>query len=121
MTQVILGTTNWAYSFGSIFRNIEQKRFKDIEIPLRYSNLSSEQCGATRFLADGKSIVIKNAEKGSVVVVWDIDEYVEEAQKQLGDENNCWKVNCKEKLLFFKEVKKRDAFGLNFKIFYLPI
>ena len=40
-----------------------------------------------RFLADYRSIVIKKADKGSSVVVWDHYDYVAEAEKQLKDEN----------------------------------
>ena len=32
-----------------------------------------------------KNIVIKSADKGSAVVVWDRDDYIKEAEKQLGD------------------------------------
>ena len=64
---------------------VEQDLFKMIETPTRYSNLSSDEWKAKRSLADDRSIVIKKAEKGSEVVVW--DDYIKEAQKQLKDEN----------------------------------
>ena len=63
--------------------SVEQELFKDTEIPLKYSILSSEEWGAIRSLADNGIIVIKQADKGSAVVVWDRDDYVKEAQ------NNC--------------------------------
>ena len=75
----------------------EQELLKDAEIPLRYSNLSSEEWEAIRSFADDRSIVIKKADKGSAVVVWDRDDYVKEAQKQLGDGNAYRKVNYREK------------------------
>ena len=90
--------------------SVEQELFKVIEIPLRYSNLSSEELGAIRSLVDNRSIVIKKADKGSTVVVWERDYYVKEAQKQLRD--------GKEKLLsglvdksksFFKELKTKGC------------
>ena len=56
----------------------EQELFRDIEIPLRYSNLSSEEWGAIRSLAHDRSIVLKKADKVSVAVVWDRDDYVKE-------------------------------------------
>ena len=37
------------------------------------------------YLKNDKSIVIKSANKGSAVVVWDRDDYIKEAQKQLGN------------------------------------
>ena len=61
--------------------SVEQELFKDTEIPLKYSNLSSEEWGAIRSLADNGIIVIKKGDKGSAVVVWDRDEYVKDAQK----------------------------------------
>ena len=75
--------------------SVEQELFKDIEIPLRYSNLSSEEWGAIRSLADDRSIVIKKADKDSAVAVWDRDYNVKEVQKQLVDGNLCRKVNYK--------------------------
>ena len=70
-----------------------------MEIPSSYPNLSSEEWGAIRSLADDRRIVKKEADKGSAVVVWDRDDYVKEAQKQLGDGDICRNVNYKEKLL----------------------
>ena len=67
------------------FREVFNKNlFKELEIPLRYSNLSSEEWGAIRSLADDRNIVIKKAEKGLAIVVWDREGYVQEALKQLG-------------------------------------
>ena len=34
-----------------------------------------------------KNIVIKSADKGSAVVVWDREDYIKEAEKQLGDKD----------------------------------
>ena len=61
--------------------SVEQELFKDIEIPLRYSNLGSEEWRAMRSLADDRSIVIKKGDKCSTVVVWNRDDYVKKAQK----------------------------------------
>ena len=38
-------------------------------------------------LANDSSIVIKKADKGSCVVVWDREDYIAEAEKQLRDRN----------------------------------
>ena len=38
-------------------------------------------------LKDEKSIIIKGAEKGAVVIVWDHEDYIKEASKQLEDIN----------------------------------
>ena len=78
---------------------VEQDLFKTIETPIRYSNLSSDEWKAIRSLADDRSIVIKKANKGSAVVVWDRVDYIKEAQKQLKDENVYKKVNFEDQNL----------------------
>ena len=50
-------------------------------------------------MADDKQIVIKNADKGSCVVIWDRDDYLAEAERQLKDENVYRNVNFNEKLI----------------------
>ena len=44
------------------------------------------------YLKNYKRIVIKSANKGSAVVVWDRDDYIKEAQKQLGNEKSMKKL-----------------------------
>ena len=36
-------------------------------------------------MKNDKNIVIKGADKGSAIVVWDREDYIKEAEKQLGD------------------------------------
>ena len=61
--------------------SLEEKLMK-IEIPKdKCNNLTSKERQA---LYD-KNIVIKGAGKGSAVVVWDREDYIKEAEKQLGD------------------------------------
>eukprot|EP00795_Rhopilema_esculentum_P013862 gene13862-biopygen3792 len=50
-----------------------------------HSNLSSSELTALNNLKCDRNIVIKEADKGSVVVVWDRGDYLEEANRQLGD------------------------------------
>ena len=52
---------------------------------LSYSNLIKEEGLALNSLRDDTSIIIKKADKGSGVVVWDRKDYLKEAEKQLGD------------------------------------
>ena len=58
-----------------------------IETPLGYSNLSKEEWEAVRTLADDRNIVIKKADKGSCVVLWDRNHYITEAESQLKKTN----------------------------------
>ena len=67
-----------------------------ISIP---SNMSKEEWEALRRLADDRSIVIKQADKGSCVVVWCRDDYIKEANKQLEDKTVYKDINIKETIL----------------------
>ena len=51
-----------------------------------YSNLSKEEWETVRTLADDRNIVIKKADKGSCVVIWDRNDYITEAESQLKNE-----------------------------------
>ena len=63
-----------------------KERLLDIEIPSkRFSNLTKEEREALYSLKDHHSIIIKGADKGSVVVVWNREDYLKEAYRQLDD------------------------------------
>ena len=56
----------------------------NIEIPsTRYNNLTKEERYALYSLRDDSTVIIKGADIGSVVVVWDREDYLKEAYKQL--------------------------------------
>ena len=52
-----------------------------------------------RALADDRLIVIKKAEKGSTVMVWDSNDYILEAEKQLSDLDVYKDVSFNKKIL----------------------
>ena len=54
---------------------------------ISYSNLTKGERNALYFLHDGSSIIIKEADKGSAVVVWDREDYLREANSQLSDKD----------------------------------
>ena len=57
-----------------------------IDIPKnKYNNLTSKERQALYDLNNNKNIVFKGANKESVVVVWDKEDYIKEAEKQLGN------------------------------------
>ena len=58
-----------------------------IDTNLKYSNLKREERNAMYALRDDASIIIKGADKGSAVIVWDRKDYLLEAEKQLSDKN----------------------------------
>ena len=60
----------------------------NIEIPQnKYNNLTREERRALYDLKNDKNIVIKSADKGSAVVVWDREDCNKDAEKQLGDKD----------------------------------
>ena len=78
---------------------VESELFKEIQDSLRYSNLSQEEWKAVRSLAVDRAIVIKKAEKGSCVVVWDRWDYIKEAGKQIGYSTVYGEINYHKKIL----------------------
>ena len=89
-----------------------------------YSNLDKEERKAIKNLKGYKDIVIKNADKGSAVIVWGIEQYWREAYKQLGEssvyelvQNNPVESVCKrvdEKLEFLKNKGSISGDNLNY-------
>ena len=66
---------------------MEEKHLK-LKVPKdKFNNLTKKEWDALFDLKNDKPIVIKGADKGSAVVVWDREEYIKEAENQLGDTN----------------------------------
>ena len=65
-----------------------------------------------RSLAEDRSIVLKKADKGSCVVIWDRLDYLLEADKELGDKSIYKDVSVNEKILR-DLVETRNKFFLN--------
>ena len=63
--------------------------------PLDY-NLSKEESLAMRGLAEDRNIIIKSADKGSCVVVWDRQDYIAEADRQLKDNETYESISFKD-------------------------
>ena len=57
-----------------------------------YSNLTVDEQEALRDLSRDRTVIIKGADKGSAVVVWDRDDYLKEAGNHLGDTETYEKV-----------------------------
>ena len=58
-----------------------------VEVPKdKFNNLTKCERKTLYDLKSDKSIVIKSADNGSAVIAWDREDYVKEADKQLGDE-----------------------------------
>ena len=78
---------------------VEKELFSDKMHDSTQSDLSGEERKALRNLGDDKSIAIKDADKGSSVVVWDRDNYLQEASRQLRDTNIYEDVKVNENVL----------------------
>ena len=64
-----------------------EEEINKVDTKLSYNHLTRLEREAPQNLRDDSSIVIKEADKGSAVVVWDRDDYLAEAESQLGDGN----------------------------------
>ena len=93
---------------------VESDLFNAIESPLGYFNLSKEEWDAIRSLADDSNIVIKRADKGSCVVIWDRKDYIKEAKIQLSNQNVYNSVEFKDKILT-ELVEKSNHFSKSLK------
>ena len=61
------------------YLNCLEEKLLDIEIPFkRYNNLTKEKRDALYTLKDDPSFLIKSADKGSVVFVWDREGYLKD-------------------------------------------
>ena len=78
---------------------LENEIFKMPFDNLKHCNTSKEEWQVIRALADDRTIASKRADKGSCVAVWDIMDYLLEAEKQLSDTNVYKSAEFKEKLL----------------------
>ena len=59
-----------------------------VDTKLTYFSLTKEERLALNSLRDDISIIIKEAGKGSDVVVWGREDYLKEAEKQLDDKKH---------------------------------
>ena len=64
-----------------------EEEILDINTKIKYHNVTREERKAIESLRNDKSIIIKEADKGSGIVIWDREDYLKEAESQLSDEN----------------------------------
>ena len=91
-----------------------EERLLDIEIPSkRFNNLIKDERNAMYSLKDNKSIIIKAANQGAAVIVWDREDYLKETSKQLEDKEVCLEVPNDSSALVsvifksFEKIRKR--------------
>ena len=86
-----------------IFKN--HRDLSETKLPkLRNQNITKEERHALNSLAKDTNIVIKPADKGGAVVVWDREKYIKEGLRQLSDSNFYTQTDTDLTLPHFKEV-----------------
>ena len=70
-----------------MYLNCLEEEILSSDEKISYSNLTKEERNALYLLRDDPSIIIKEADKGSAVVVWDREDYLREANSQLSDKD----------------------------------
>ena len=70
-----------------IYLSSLEEKLLDIDVPKdKFNNFSKEERDALYSLKNDNTIVIKGADKGSTVGVWDREDYLKEAHRQLSGE-----------------------------------
>ena len=69
------------------FSQVEKGLFEISKTILGYSNFSEEEWQSLCSLADDRYIVIKKTHKDSGVIVWDRNDYIAKAEKQLNNKS----------------------------------
>ena len=82
---ILTGIPNDHPTLEIFLSKLENKVFSVLPGTPRDNNLSKEEWLTMRFLAEDRDIIIKPADKGSCVVLWDREYYLAEAEKQLQD------------------------------------
>ena len=77
----------WHFRNNDKSFSYEKFRPKSTISSKRYNNLTKEERNALYNLGDDPTIMIKGADKDTAVVVWDRDDYLKEASKQLEDKD----------------------------------
>ena len=96
-----------------IFLSLLEKELfaNDLDEPLR-SNACAEEWKALRNLATDSSVVIKVADKGSSVVVWDRADCILETEKHLNDKRVYKEVKFNENILTGLIEKSNEIFNV---------
>ena len=82
-----------------LFLSQAEKDLSEInKTAVSHYNFSKEEWQPLCSLTDNRNIVIKKADKGSCVIVWDRNDYIAEAEKQLNNKNVYKNMVFKEKI-----------------------
>ncbi len=84
--------THLSPTMETYFRLVDRDILKIDEREQNFPNLTEGEREALQNLAQDRSVIIKSADKGSGVVVWDRSDYLSEAEKQLADSKTYQRV-----------------------------
>ena len=84
-------------SFSLFLRKVKKDFFSVLPGHPKKFNLNREEYLTMRSLQNDKSVIIKRADKDSAVVVWDRQDYLKEAKRQLSDSSIYKEVKVTEK------------------------
>ena len=92
--------SNWTPYIKDVYlemylSEIEEEFMKINEHGMNYSNLSKEERDALYYLSHDDSIIIKPADKGSGIVIWDRSDYLLECRRQLSEQQVYEKIEQK--------------------------
>ena len=83
-----------------------EKESLSLDGKISYSDLTKKGRNALHLLRDYSSIIIKEADKRSAVVVWDWEDYLREAFNQLSDKDVCRKIKGDAESPLVKVIKR---------------
>ena len=69
-----------------------EEKILSLDEKISYSNLTKEERNALYLLCHDPYIITKEADKGTVMVVWDREDYLREANNQLSDKDVYWEI-----------------------------
>ena len=87
---------------------VEKELFKYVPQRVQKYNLSKNEWRTLKMLIEDNSIIIKPADKGSCVVVWDRDDYLAEGCSQLGDNNVYTKIESSSEKFVSSLIKESN-------------
>ena len=106
-----LGILQRSAGTTTVFKPGRERYFINTIRKVTNYNLSKEEHLTLRSLQNDRSVVIKPADKGTAVVVWDRNDYLKEAERQLSDEKTYEEIRITEKDQVELVEKSNDLFS----------
>ena len=95
-------------SLEMFLSQVEKELFEYVPQRVQKYNLSKNEWRTLKMLIEDNSIIIKPADKGSCVVVWDRDDYLAEGYSQLSDNNVYTKIESSSEKFVSSLIKESN-------------